>query len=164
MSLCVVSLDSLWRWQVQLSVYCARRIPAQLRCTQCSILLQLIDICFITCVSVADIANPDLLVCCCRTWISCCCIPSQTYGRNGVTPILDLLTELPVPPQAAGVVGTFYVFKKYLYHSEHYGIIFGPYGCHIIFTRSPLFVYISIIFGKYTLHVSYVLTLFDGLF
>ena len=35
--LCVVSLDSLCRWQVQISVYCARRIPAHFRCTQCSI-------------------------------------------------------------------------------------------------------------------------------
>ena len=28
MSVCVVSLDSLCRWQVQVSVYCARRIGA----------------------------------------------------------------------------------------------------------------------------------------
>ena len=33
MSVCVVSLDSLCRWQVQVSVYCARRIPVHLRCT-----------------------------------------------------------------------------------------------------------------------------------
>ena len=44
MSDCVVSLDSLWRWQVQASVYCARRIPAHLRCTQCLIIFHLIDI------------------------------------------------------------------------------------------------------------------------
>ena len=30
-----VSMDSLCRWQVQVSVYCAWRIPAHLRCTQC---------------------------------------------------------------------------------------------------------------------------------
>ena len=35
MSLCVVSLDYLCLWQVQIFVYCARRIPAHLRCTQC---------------------------------------------------------------------------------------------------------------------------------
>ena len=23
----------------------------------------------------------------------------------------------------------------FIYNSEHYGLIFGPYGCHIIFTR-----------------------------
>ena len=50
MSVCVVSLDSLCLWQVQVSVYCARRIPAYLRCTQCSFLLHLIDICFLTCI------------------------------------------------------------------------------------------------------------------
>ena len=41
---CVVSLDSLCRWQVQVSVYSAQRIPAHLSCTQCSILLHLMDI------------------------------------------------------------------------------------------------------------------------
>ena len=30
-------------------MYCAWRIPAHLRCTQCSILLHLMDICFLTC-------------------------------------------------------------------------------------------------------------------
>ena len=34
MSVCVVSLFSLCIWQVQVSVYCARRIPVHLRCTQ----------------------------------------------------------------------------------------------------------------------------------
>ena len=41
MSVCVMSLYSLCWWQVQISVYCARRIPAHLRCTQCSIMLHL---------------------------------------------------------------------------------------------------------------------------
>ena len=45
-----VSLDSLYRWQVQVSVYCAKRIPAHRMCTQCSILLHLIDICFLPCI------------------------------------------------------------------------------------------------------------------
>ena len=48
MSVRGVSLDSLCRWQVQVSVYCAWWIPAHLRCTQCSILLHLMDICFLT--------------------------------------------------------------------------------------------------------------------
>ena len=38
----IVSLHSLCRWQVQVSVYCAWRIPAHQRCTQCSIMLHLI--------------------------------------------------------------------------------------------------------------------------
>ena len=33
MSVLVVSLDSLSRWQIQASVYCAGRIPTYLRCT-----------------------------------------------------------------------------------------------------------------------------------
>ena len=41
------------------------------------------------------------------TLVCCCCMPSETYGRNVVTPISDLFTELTVPPQAAGVVETF---------------------------------------------------------
>ena len=47
LSVCVVSLDSLCRWQVQVSVYCARQIPAYLRYKQCLTLLHLIDICFV---------------------------------------------------------------------------------------------------------------------
>ena len=51
----------------------------------------------------------DLPACCCR-------LPSETYGRNGATPIFRSFTELPVPPQAAGVVGTFLII--FLYHSS----------------------------------------------
>ena len=51
----------------------------------------------------------------------CCC--SETYGRNGATPIFrSFFTEMPVPPQAAGVVGTFNVLD--IYPSEHYGLSF----------------------------------------
>ena len=57
MSVCIVSLDSLCRWQVQVSVYCARRIPVHLRCTQCSILLHLIGICFLTCICLWQISQ-----------------------------------------------------------------------------------------------------------
>ena len=35
MSVCVVSLDSLCCWQVHVSVFCDRRIPADLMCIQC---------------------------------------------------------------------------------------------------------------------------------
>ena len=47
---CVVSLDYLWRWHVQVAVHCNRRIPVHLRCTQYSIMLHLIVICFLTCI------------------------------------------------------------------------------------------------------------------
>ena len=57
MYVCVVSLDSLCRWQVQVSIYCARRISAHLRCTMCSIMLHLIDICFLTCICLWHISQ-----------------------------------------------------------------------------------------------------------
>ena len=57
MSMRVVSLDSLCRWQVQVSGYCAWRISAHLRCTQCSILLHLMDICFLTCMCLSKISQ-----------------------------------------------------------------------------------------------------------
>ena len=44
-----MSLDYLCRWQVQVSVYYVWRTPVHLRCTQYSILLHLMDICFLTC-------------------------------------------------------------------------------------------------------------------
>ena len=40
----VVSLDYLCRLQVQVYVHCAKEIHAHIRCTQCSILIHLIDI------------------------------------------------------------------------------------------------------------------------
>ena len=30
----------------------------------------------------------------------CCCMPSETYGRNGVIQFPDLFKELPVPPDS----------------------------------------------------------------
>ena len=65
-----------------------------------------------------------------------CCLPSETYGRKGATPIFrSFFTEMPVPPQAAGVVGTFNVLD--IYPSEHYGLsFFGPYGCHFFYKVS----------------------------
>ena len=57
MSVCVVSLDFQCRWQVQVSVYCARLIPAHLRCTQGSFMLHLIDICFLTCICLWQISQ-----------------------------------------------------------------------------------------------------------
>ena len=49
MYVCIVSLDFLCIWQIQVPVYCVCRIPAHLRCIQCSVLLHLIDIFFLTC-------------------------------------------------------------------------------------------------------------------
>ena len=38
-------------------MYCAWRIPAHLKCTQCSILLHLMDICFLTCICLWQISQ-----------------------------------------------------------------------------------------------------------
>ena len=53
----VMSLDYMCIWQVQLSVYCARRIPAHLMGAQCSILLHFIDICFLQCICLWQISQ-----------------------------------------------------------------------------------------------------------
>ena len=58
-----MSLDSIYRGQVQVSVYCAWRIPAHLRCTQCSILLHLMDICFLTCICLWQISQIHTCLC-----------------------------------------------------------------------------------------------------
>ena len=63
MSVRGVCLDSLCRWHVQVSVYCAWRIPAHLRCTQCSIFVApygyLLSDMYLFMV---DIKHPDLFV------------------------------------------------------------------------------------------------------
>ena len=51
------------RWQVQVSVYCAWRMPAHLRCTQCSIMLHLIDICFLPCICLWQISQFQICLC-----------------------------------------------------------------------------------------------------
>ena len=65
-----MSLGSLCRWLVQVSVYCAGRIPAHLTCTECSILLHLIDIDFLPYISLWQISQiQTLFVCGFRPWI-----------------------------------------------------------------------------------------------
>ena len=58
-----MSLDYLCRWQVQVPVYCAWWIHAHLRCTQCSILLHLMDICFLTCICLGQISHIQTSLC-----------------------------------------------------------------------------------------------------
>ena len=63
----VLILNYLCRWQVQVSVYCARRIPAYLKCSQCSILLHLIDFCFLPYICLWQILQIQTSLC--LTWI-----------------------------------------------------------------------------------------------
>ena len=82
-------------------------------------------------------------------------MPFEIYGRNGASLIVRFFKQnfqfLHSRLQSLEHINVLVI----IYQSEHYSLIFGPYGCHIIFTKSPLFVYISI-FCKYTLHVCYV--------
>ena len=48
---------------MEVSVYCARRIPAHLRYTQCSILLPLIDICFLSGICLWQISLNQTCLC-----------------------------------------------------------------------------------------------------
>ena len=54
-----------------------------------------------------------------RVFCRCFCSPSETYGRKWDDSNLQNFTELPVPPQAAGVIGTFLMsfFIYYYYFS-----------------------------------------------
>ena len=61
-----MSLDSLCRWQVQVSVYCARRIPAHPVFNHVAPYRYLPPTVYLF---MADISNPDLFVCSCRTLI-----------------------------------------------------------------------------------------------
>ena len=56
LSMCLLRVWIICVDEVQVSVYCARRIPAHLSCTQCLILLHLIDIYFITCICLWQIS------------------------------------------------------------------------------------------------------------
>ena len=58
-----VSPDSLCRWLVQVSVYCAWRIPAHLMSTRCSIVLHLMDICFLLCICLWQISQIQTCLC-----------------------------------------------------------------------------------------------------
>ena len=54
-----VSCES--RWQVQVSVYCARQI--HFSCTQCSFMLHIIDICFPPCICLWQISQIQTCLC-----------------------------------------------------------------------------------------------------
>ena len=104
-------------------------------------------------------ANSDHMV------IVVVCLPRHMEGMVRL-PIFRYFTELPVPPQAAGVIGTF--FRAFYYISfwelrSHFWTLMMPY----YFFNVSFFVYISTIFCKYTLHVCYVfnviLLMTDGL-
>ena len=78
-------------------MYCAWRIPAHLRCTQCSILLHLMDICFLTCICLWQISQIQTflfkivgpgLVSTSPAFVSCSAShPAGPHGRHAQNPI-----------------------------------------------------------------------------
>ena len=56
-------MESLCIVQVKVSVYCARRRTVHLGCTQCSILLHLIDNCFLLCSCLWQISQIQTCLC-----------------------------------------------------------------------------------------------------
>ena len=81
-----------------------------------------------------------------------------------MTPIFRyFFTELPIPPQAAGVIGTFECAFIYIYYFELYGLIFRGYL--VTFTRSPFLFCVHFHFLASTLCMCVMyLTSFDGFF
>ena len=88
----------------------------------------------------------------CPVFVVCLPRPMEGMGRLQFSDFF--FTELPVPPHAAGVVGTFNVPD--IYPTEHYGLIFLTLRMPF-FLQGLLFLY-TFPFCKYTLHQ------FDGLF
>ena len=106
-------LNSLCRWQVQVYVYRAMRIPVQLRCTQCSILLHLIDICFLPCICLWQMSQ--IQTCLCVVVESGFVSTSLTFMRSSASHSADphgrlakkKVNRAPPPPfMAAGGVDT----------------------------------------------------------
>ena len=64
----------------------------------------------------------------------CCCSPSETYGRKAGDSNFQLLVELPVPPQAAGIVRTLNCCAFSLYNSDILSTTVS-----FIFTMSPFY-------------------------
>ena len=96
---------------------CAWRIPAHLRCTQCSILLHLMDICFLTCICLWQISHiqtrlfsvvgPGLV----STWSAWPACPKNgksgphCWGRKGSTQFAQqFLSAVTAPPLVGCVV------------------------------------------------------------
>ena len=98
----------------------------------------------------------DTAIYCRTTSIGCCCcLPSETYGMNGATPIFR--SSHRTASSTTGGWSRWNILMCFISHSEHYGLIFRGY--HIIFT-GLLFLIILCTFHfflrKYTLHMCYV--------
>ena len=95
-----MSPDSLCRWQVQVSVYYAWWIPTHLRCTQCSIVLHLMDICLLTCICLWQIIA--IQTCLCQVVGSGFVLTSPTLMKSGASHPAGLLASLTPTPKKNG--------------------------------------------------------------
>ena len=87
-----VSMDSLCRLQVQVSVYCDWRIPAHVFSPVAPYGYPLHTVHLF----MADIAIPDLFLCDCRTWI--CLDITRDFMRNSASQPVGPHGRLPPPP------------------------------------------------------------------
>ena len=81
------------------------------------------------------------------------CLPRPMEGM-GWLQFSDLFTECQFHHRR--MESSEHLMYFFIYNSEHYGLIFGPYRCHIIFTMSSLFIFLVCtlpFFRKDTLHV-----------
>ena len=100
-------------------MYCAWRIPAYLRCTQCSILLHLMDICFLTCICLWQISQIQTflfkvvgpgLVSTSPAFVSSSASHSagpHCWGRGGSTQFAQQLESAVTAPPLVGCVVCF---------------------------------------------------------
>ena len=88
----------------------------------------------------------------------CCCSPSETYGRKWGDSHLQIFTELPVPPQAAGVVVIYIYIYIHIYIYIYIILCTSLSFWTLSFLKGlPFFGYISIsIFFSSTLCMRYV--------
>ena len=88
-----------------------------------------------------------------KTVVVCLPRPMEGMGRLQFS---DLFTELPVPPQATGVVGT---LNCVFHHSEHYSLFFNLKDAILFYKVFFLYISINVILGMYAM----ILLMTDGL-
>ena len=76
-------------------MYCAWRIPAHLRCTKCSILFHLMDICFLTCICSWQISHIQTFL---------VKVVGPGLGRGGSTQFAQWLESAVTAPPLVGCV------------------------------------------------------------
>ena len=120
-------------------MYCAWRIPAHLRCTQCSILLHLMDICFLTCICLWQISQiqtflfkvvgPGLVSTSPAFVSSSASHPAGPHAqktvnrRGGSTQFAQQLeSAVTAPPLVVCVVWSLIAQTLYMHHRQHSGL------------------------------------------